>query len=598
MCGIAGVLSQGDDPSVPVAAASRMQRALAHRGPDDRGSWTSARGTAVFAHTRLSIIDLSPAGHQPMTSADGRLTITFNGEIYNYEALRTSLQQRGAIFRTGSDTEVILHAYAYDGVECFSQLRGMFALAIWDEASQTCILARDRFGIKPFYYHATADRLVFASEVRALLRSGLVPAELDAEGVYGFLRSGSVPEPATLLRNVRCLAAGHYAVWTRGELTAHPFWRLVWSDAGASDEEAVAATRAALIDSVHHHFISDTQVGVFLSGGLDSTVMVALARAAGIEDLATFSIAFPGEPGDEGPIAKATAESFRTQHTEWAVDEMFSVSLFSEFLQHMDQPSVDGLNTLAVSRVARGRGVKAVISGLGGDELFGGYPSFRQVPRLARLHRSATVAGPLAVTAGAALERFAPQAKLRRMGDLLQQPPGVPSAYGAFRAVFTRREARALLRRYDLDMREAPEAADAVADDPTPEDSVSRMEMTKYMRNQLLRDADTMSMAYGLELRVPFLDGPLLDLIAAVPARIRLQDRKGLLRAAVPEIPEHVARQPKRGFLFPMARWTAAWQPLFEHVERTSVVPLENWYRKWCLAVLDHWVSNVPKRLQ
>lgn len=589
MCGIAGILSTEPWLERARAPVSHMLTALSHRGPDDQGQFRSPTGRAALVHTRLSILDLSAAGRQPMSTSDGRLTIVFNGEIYNFKELRRELDAFGVVFRSNSDTEVILRAYERHGTACVGKLRGMFAFALWDEREQTCLLARDPFGIKPLYYHATGERLVFASETRALLASGLVGRQLDARGLHGYFRTGSVPEPHTLLRNVRCLEAGHLAVWRAGRLETKSFWTLRFTPETAAASNAVAATRDALLDSVRHHFISDVPVGVFLSGGIDSTALVGLARTVGRTDLHTYSIAFPGSPSDEGALARRTAAHFGTTHYEQQLDAAMGKELFGRFLKAMDQPSIDGLNTFTVSKFAREQGMKVVLSGLGGDELFGGYPSFRQVPRLARLNRRLRWTGPVRLGARALLSHAA-KSPLRRLGEMLGQPARMDTAYAAFRGTFTDAEATALTRHYtgveladDGSMVELP-------NDPTPEDSVSRLELTRYMRNQLLRDSDVMSMAQGLELRVPFLDLPLVDTLARIPAAMRLQAGKRFLLQAVPEVPDWVANQPKRGFLFPFEQWLGTeWREVFAALDHTSPVPMQTWYRKWAVFVFERW---------
>ena len=593
MCGIAGVLTP--QPQAVDRAVEAMRLAVRHRGPDDEGAWTSAGHLAAFAHTRLAILDLTAAGHQPMSTPDARFTITFNGEILNFHELRRSLERRGIRFHTRSDTEVILRAYEADGPACVANLRGMFALALWDERERTCLLARDRFGIKPLYYHHENGRLTFASEVKALLASGLVPRELDADGLFGYFLTGTVPEPRTLLRDVHCLEAGTYAIWHDGRLTSHRYWDLQFVD-GPAHSDPIARTRAALIDSVEHHFISDAPVGVFLSGGLDSTALVALAAQNRDRELHTFSLAFPGWSEDEGAVAGRTAAHFGTKHTEWAIDGTTANALFGGFLTASDQPSIDGLNTFAVSRLAREHGMKTVLSGLGGDELFAGYKSFDEVPRLTAVNRALSYGGPLRTAAGEGLQRLAGNPRWRRLGDVLTQPPDLASTYTVFRGVFTRAESEALVRRYTdaaLQPIDEPGEAGAIAD-PTARDAVSRLELTRYMRNQPLRDSDTMSMAWGLELRVPFLDGPLVDTLSSIPAKVRLQPGKRLLLQAVPEVPDWVAAQPKRGFMFPFERWLGVeWRDTFASLDRESPVPLETWYRKWCVFALQRWVDKL-----
>ena len=552
----------------------------------------------MLAHARLAILDLSPAGHQPMSTPDGRFTIVFNGEIYNYRELREPLQKDGVVFRSNSDTEVVLRAYGAYGAECVAKLRGMFSFAVWDERERTCLLARDPFGIKPLYFHEANGQLVFASEVRALLASGLVRRELDPQGLHGYFRTGSVPEPRTLLRGVRCLEAGHLAIWQAGRLQTRRYWELRFQPEAVAAPEAARTVRQALLDSVAHHFISDVPVGVFLSGGIDSTALVGLARTVGRAYLHTYSIAFPGTPGDEGGLAQRTAAHFGTTHHEWRLDAAAGRQLFSQYLQVMDQPSIDGLNTFTVSKFARDQGMKVVLSGLGGDELFGGYKSFREVPRLARLNRRLRLTGPVRAGVRAVLRR-ARRPQLRRLGEMLGQPARLDTAYAALRGTFTAAEATVLTRHYTGEEVVNDFSSEELPTDPTPEDTVSRLELTRYMRNQLLRDSDVMSMAHGLELRVPFLDLPLMDTLTRIPSSTRLQPGKRFLLQAVPEVPDWIANQPKRGFLFPFDQWLGTeWREVFGALDRTCPVPTQTWYRKWAIFVLERWMQTTfPARV-
>jgi asparagine synthase (glutamine-hydrolysing) len=600
MCGIAGVLTATGEAPRFAPSLDAMRVALRHRGPDDEGAWCAASGSAAFVHTRLAILDLTAAGHQPMSSADGRLTITFNGEILNFRELRRSLEQRGATFQTRSDTEVVLRAYEADGPGCVEQFRGMFAFALWDAREHTCLMARDRFGIKPLYYHADAARLVFASEVRALVASGLVPRELNPDSAYEYFRTGTVPEPDTLLRGVSCLGAGQYATWRDGALTTRTYWSLRFEARTPAYPAAVAQTRSALLDSIDHHFVSDTPVGIFLSGGVDSSALVALAATSGQRDVRTFALTFPGSPFDEGAAARRTAAHFGTCHSEWAMDGRTAQDLFTQCLEASDQPSIDGLNTFAVSKFARDSGIKVVLSGLGGDELFGGYKSFEQVPRMASWNRGLSYTGPLRTTVGKGLERMAWSPRWRRVGDLLSQPPALSAAYATFRGIYTRAEARTLAERYTgARPSVAPATDENAGHDPTDQDAMSRLELTRYMRNQPLRDSDTMSMAWGLELRVPFLDPVVVSTLSGIPAAQRLRPHKRLLLDAVPEIPDWVANQPKRGFMFPFQQWLdGEWRDIFAEIDRTSPVPTETWYRKWCVFVLDRWIDGLNRSRQ
>ena len=592
MCGIAGILTReaGPDDRRQVAA---MQDALRHRGPDDHGTWQAPSGQATFANTRLAILDVSRAGHQPMSTPDGRLTITFNGAIYNFKELRRVLQQRGIQFKSNTDTEVILAAYEAFGEGCVDHLRGMFAFAIWDERERTGFLARDRFGIKPLYYQAEAGRLMFASEVRALLASGKVRSDLDGDAMFAYFRAGSVQEPRTLLKSVRCLEAGHVATWRDGRLQTRQYWTVSFTTTQVP-AEPVEATHDALVDSVRHHFVSDVPVGILMSGGIDSTALVALARQAGVAEVRTFTLSMPGFEADEADRARRTAEHFGTQHEEYRVDAIAGRDLFTGFLRAMDQPSIDGLNTFAVAGFTGGRGMKVMLSGLGGDEIFGGYPSFANVPRLARWNRALAAAPPLRSTLASVL-RASGDPRHRRLGDFFTQRPTIAAAYATYRGIFTRAESRILTERYSA----APCSADDedVPDDSrdaTPGDAVSRLELSRYVRNQLLRDSDVMSMAFGVELRTPFLDGDLFDAVAGIPAAERLASGKRLLIDAVPNLPDGVAWRPKRCFQFPFDDWLdQEWQQIFASIERTCPVPAGRWYRKWCVFVLEHCLETM-----
>jgi asparagine synthase (glutamine-hydrolysing) len=592
MCGIAGVV--GREPGSPALArrVALMHQSLAHRGPDGGNLWTSPAGHATFANTRLAIVDTSPHGAQPLSIDDGRLTITFNGEIYNFMELRRDLASRGAVFRTRSDAEVILRAYDAYGARCVDRLRGMFAFAIWDDRTRCLTLARDRFGIKPLYYSLQHDQIVFASEVRALRASGLIAPAIDSRAAYEFFRTGSVPEPRTLLASVKCVEASHLVSWRPGRLVERRYWEPRF-DASIAATDAPAELRGALGNSVEHHLISDVPAGFFLSGGVDSTALLALAHAGGHRRLRAVTMALPGAPADELSLARRTAEHFGAEHVTCAIDAASARALLPEYFGAMDQPSIDGLNTLVVSRAARASGLKVMLSGIGADELFGGYQTLRAVPRMYRWHRLAAATGPLARAIGATLEN-AGDHRWRRVGDLLRQAPSLDHAYRTYRGIFTRAEARKLTTQF---LGEAP-AADAIAStiDASLEDATSWLELTRYMANQLLRDADTMGMSQGVEIRVPYIDARVVDTAFSIEHRHRLRAGKALLRAAVPEIPAWIASQPKRGFMFPIEDWLRGeWHGVFEDIEQSTDVAMGPWYRKWCVKAFAEFLQRAPQ---
>lgn len=563
------------------------QRALHHRGPDDAGLWMNAARSVGLAHTRLSILDLSPGGHQPMVSGDGRHVICFNGEIYNFRELRAELAQGGVVFKTESDTEVLLQLYERDGEAMVGRLRGMFAFCLWDEVKQQALLARDPLGIKPLYVHEGSETLAFASELRSLTASGVFQPSLNPEAVRRYFETGTVPEPLTLMREARMLEAGQTLTWKAGASTRRRFWQFQYADRFSGD--AVAHTRAALIDSVRHHFVSDVPVGVFLSGGIDSTAILALANETGHRGIGTFSIAVDDEAADESPIARRSAAHFGSDHHEMRLDADGASWIFERFLKHLDQPTIDGLNTFTVSSLAREHGMKVVLSGLGGDELFGGYSSFTKIPKMLRLHPVLSRLPGLA----ALLHRGKPQH--RRMADFLRSAGTVEDAYAALRGIFSKDETAALTRW--ITGSHADASGQTVQTGQDIADAISELELTRYMRNQLLRDSDVMSMAHGLELRVPFVDRVLCEQTSMIPAAERLRGHKSLLTDAVPEVPEWVVNQKKRGFLFPYQKWLGSeWGSAFAEATEGAPVAMPNWYQKWSVFVLRHCLNSLGLR--
>jgi asparagine synthase (glutamine-hydrolysing) len=485
--------------------------------------------------------------------------------------------------------------YQREGESSVNHLEGMFAFAIWDRREKTCFLARDPLGIKPLYLWRHGQSLAFASEIRALLRANLAPSSLCPEALYAYLLYGSVQEPRTLVKQIEMLPAGHTLLWKRGG-KPKPYWQLQFGANEVSSTEAAELTRAALDDSIRRHFVSDVPVGVFLSGGIDSTAILTLARAAGFEKLQTFCISFDDPTYDEGNLAAETASYFQTEHHDWRMTAEDGRNLMDGFLKSVDQPSNDGFNTYCVSKLAHDHGMKVVLSGLGGDELFGGYASFQLIPRMTAWRRRLRWIAPSLRLAGRFGERFATQPKLRRAGTFLQSAGSVADAYWAVRGFFTPGEARqlvSLITGQCLDYSQGGSGDSNGTAPPSVADEISFLETTRYMRNQLLRDSDVMSMAWGLELRVPLVDRTLQDAVSQVPAKYRLAFGKRLLLEAVPEIPRWIAGRPKRGFAFPFEQWLSReWREVFQEIATLSPVPLTSWYRRWCLFTLNHFLSE------
>ena len=565
MCGIHGLFRFSPEaPVLDPAELDRTSTALARRGPDGEGRWTSPDGRVALGHRRLAVLDLSEAGAQPMASADGSCRLILNGEIYNFRQLRSELERDGERFRSGSDTEVILALWRRDRERMLPKLHGMFALALWDGTTSELLLARDPFGIKPLYLSAESGTLRFASQVKALEAGGSISEGFEPAAIAGFLLWGSVPEPWTIRRGVKALPAGSYQIAREGDPgTPIPFLTT------GGDPEAVVPTAepgALLADSVRAHLVSDVPVAVFLSAGLDSGLIAALAaretNAVGAPPPQAFTLSFDRLEGtslDEAPLAAEVARALGLPHTVARVGRADFLDLWDSALAAMDQPSIDGFNTFVVARAAREAGIKVALSGLGGDELFGSYPSFREVPRLA-------LAAPFARLAPrellAALARRRGQPKLAALGHTGQ---GLGGAYALRRGLFLAEELAGILGKtraeealaaYDP----AAETKRALADwNPARSGSwnaVHSLETRLYMKNQLLRDSDWASMAHSLELRVPLVDPRLEAGFAArafEPAKSR--GKAALVRSVAPELPEALFSRPKSGFYMPVMEW-------------------------------------------
>ncbi len=569
MCGIVALFAYGR-AAAPVERAElvAIRDAMIRRGPDAAGAWIGGDGRVGLGHRRLSIIDVGESGNQPMHLDRSGLSITFNGEIYNYRALRAELQQEGCVVRTASDTEVILHLYDRRGAAGMDRLRGMFAFALWDGRRNGMLLARDPFGIKPLYYADDGSMLRVASQVRALLAGGRVGASPSAAGEVGFLLWGSVPEPHTLYRDIKALPAGA-TLWVDGNGPRAParFWdlravlaRAQAAGAGAGAQAGRSLLRDALVDSVRHHLIADVPVGVFLSGGLDSGAMVALAAEA---DLRTLTLGFEelrGTAADEVPFATQTAAAFGTRHsTDWIGSDVFAGER-QAVLDAMDQPSIDGVNVYFVSRMAAASRLKVALSGLGGDELFAGYPSFRQVPRLVRLLRPFGLLpgiGPGLRALSAPVLRHLTSPKY---AGLFEYGGSVGGAYLLRRGLFMPWELPDLLEPETVrqgwgELAPIAHLTDTVAGLDNARAQVTALEMGMYMRNQLLRDADWAGMAHGVEIRVPFVDSRLFEQMAPLllgPAPPGKQDMAGSLDRPLPAA---ILQRPKAGFVAPVRDW-------------------------------------------
>jgi asparagine synthase (glutamine-hydrolysing) len=576
MCGVNGAFAYG---AAAVAPSEReliaVRDAMAARGPDGSGLWSSDDRRCGFGHRRLAIIDPTDRAAQPMRSADGRLAITYNGEIYNFPQLKAQLQARGAQFRTTSDTEALLHLYALDGPGMVASLRGMFALAIWDDARRGLFLARDPYGIKPLYVCDDGQTLRFASQVKALL-AGDVSREPEPAGVVGFHLFGHVPEPFTLYRQIRALPAG-CTQWidAAGAEAPKPYVSIPSILASGGGDPAPAAefagrVRSAVASSVAAHMLADVEVGAFLSAGVDSGAMLGLMRDAGGAGLRAITLAFTefeGTADDEAPLAAEVAARYGARHEVRRVARTEFEADLPAILQAMDQPSIDGVNTWFVAKAAKEAGLKVAVSGLGGDELLAGYPSFTDLPRWRR--RFGALAGIPGVGqfSRGVLRALAP-AMLRdrpKASGMLEFAGSWPGVYLLRRALFLPHELPALLGPEMT--REGLHRLDifshfAASISPDPGSDVGRvcaLESCNYMRSQLLRDADWAGMAHGVEIRTPLADIELLRALAPCLPNLRAGAGKAALAAAPSTaLPDEVAMRAKTGFNVPTGEWVSA----------------------------------------
>jgi asparagine synthase (glutamine-hydrolysing) len=635
MCGICGVIgfeSVNDSENL----VRRMNAAMFHRGPDDEGLLVAPR--AALGMRRLSIIDL-PGGGQPVRNETGTLAIVFNGEIYNFRELRAELEALGHQFQTHSDTEVIVHAYESWGTDCVTHLRGMFTFAIAEMPSgrgggvARVFLARDRFGIKPLYFAVADGKFVFASEVRSLLASGLKAHEISPAAVSSYVLFGAVGEPMTLVEGISSLPPGHFLlIDTKSSSAAmpKPYWNL---EAAKSDEpihngnasDAPKRLRALLEDAVQKHLIADVPIGVFLSSGIDSTALTALASQQRT-GLHTFTLIFPEREFSEAQIARHTAKRFGTDHQELLISGDEMLARMDEAIAGFDQPSMDGINSFFVSWATRQAGLRVALSGLGSDEIFGGYSTFRTAPQLARIAKWSQAAPTSLRRATSPVVRalgqtLSPGDAGRKAASAWSDPAFFPDTYFLSRTLFPPERAMALLSQGPETWRMtgwsrwleqiSNEAAGLAGASKT-----SWLELRSYMVNILLRDTDSMSMRHSLEVRVPFLDHPVVEFALSLSesAKRHTERPKALLVAALADLlPEEVVNQNKRTFTLPWETWLrgplrdrvaasfANWSPSLESLiprRAASTVWTDflaartSWSRAWSLYVLNEWVKR------
>ena len=641
MCSISGIISA--NPQLQrqqlESTLETLNSALVHRGPDDQGLHIEAfeNGLVGLANTRLAIIDLSRGGHQPMHDSEAGITLTYNGEVYNFRELRAELGDVFGPWRSNTDTEVVLRAYRRWGTDAFAKLRGMFAIGIWDAGKGELILARDQFGIKPLYYSAIRNHqsaigtsLIFASEVRALLATGLISPRLSREGLASYLEYGSIQAPASIIDGIQSLLPGHYLSVRRDDLdlriSDREFQNLTnvngnggepqpaTAACGLSREQAVAQLREMLTESVRLQLVSDVPLGIFLSGGMDSSALVALMSRATGEKPKTFSVVFDEAEFSETAHSRMVAQHFQSDHHEIPLREDQLLEMLLPALAAMDQPTMDGANTFVVAKAVKEAGVTVALSGLGGDELFAGYSTFRRALRLGEM--SGVARGLLRSAARFDRSSLNGSVRRRKFWQLAQSDGSSAAVYEVTRQLFSTDQIAGL-----SSLPAAPGPSAAVRSQPRSVakfdsvNEISVLEMKGYMSNTLLRDTDSMSMAHSLEVRVPFVDSEIVSYVLGLPGERKLDGNrpKPLLADAVADLlPQTFLKRPKMGFMLPLEKWMQGGlgdeiSKVFREDDRLTRIGLDaafvagvwqrfrksprsvGWSRPWSLYVLAEW---------
>jgi len=620
VCGICGIIGEKANNK---GSLSTMLQAIAHRGPDDEG--TFADNNIALGHRRLSIIDLSKNGHQPMFSADGRYAIVYNGELYNYKSLKLELQraQSGGgttmayPFQTQSDTEVILAAYMRWGVDCLKYFNGMFAFAIWDKEKKELFIARDRLGIKPLYFYWEQGKtFAFASELRALLKSGLVPKKLNTGALHYYLKRQTTPSQHTIIKDVQMLLPGYYTI-IREDLsptTQKPYWSLKDIKNQPEDtsyEEVCTNVKHLLYDSVEQQLVSDAPFGAFLSGGIDSSLIVAIMSKYLTKKVDTFSVNFEEDQFNEGPYARQIAKQYDTHHHDIVLSLKSFLSKLPAALNAMDHPSGDGMNSYVVSEATKKEGIKMVLSGLGGDELFAGYPFFTRLYKLEKANWASGFPKPVVGLPAHIYKLFKNSSSADKLIELMNLPNWkTETTYPVMRSALSSAEATSLLN-------VSASLADTISLDERF-GILSRLtidELSSYLPDTLLRDTDQMSMAHALEVRVPFLDYRLVEYVVGLNDKTKypVTPKKLLTDATKGLLPENIINRPKMGFTFPWAMWMKGelktfceakmiclskrpqfnkdnvqylWQSFLKDSNKTP------WHKIWHLVVLENWLTE------
>jgi asparagine synthase (glutamine-hydrolysing) len=613
MCGIAGILDFSHSANIRTAI-QHMTECIAHRGPDAQGNHIDE--DLALGHRRLSIIDLSEVANQPITDHTGRYTIIFNGEIYNYQEVRTQIHHYP--FRTQSDTEVILAAYELWGPAFLKKLNGMFAFALWDKKEKQLLIARDRLGKKPLYYYQDKNVFAFSSEVRSLLASGFVPRRLNESMIGEFLMYQAPLGPHTLVQGVKQLQAGHYAIIKEKVFTEYPYWQ--YEDVEKNDdapEQAKDKIKELFLDSVRLRMIADVPVGAFLSGGIDSSMVVACMAELSTQPVHTFSISFQEKEFDESVFAEIIAKKYHTQHHKLVMKPEEFLDSLEDILSAMDSPSGDGPNTYLVAKKTKQEGMKVALSGLGGDELFAGYEKFLMYDRIMRQKWISSIPLFLRKQISKPFSRSGMPRQIKLAELLLLDKWKLSTVYTGLRRSYSPEEAAEILSvaPHNNYVEQQLDQIDKATCWMGRLSKATLAEMETYTRDVLLRDTDQMAMAHALEVRAPFFDHRLVEYVLSLPDHLKYPHtpKKLLVDALSPRLPDEIVHRRKMGFTFPIKRWlkselrntaqekidylagrkefnSRAVTDKWDHFLKRDQKIL--WPRVWQLVVLSDWIQR------
>jgi len=590
MCGIAGIINFKSTINNHQDIINRFHNDLKHRGPDAKGYYFSSSSNALLCQTRLSIIDTSENANQPIESYDKRFNIIFNGEIYNYKKLNKIIYEKFNV-HTKSDTEVLLYMYIEYGEECLKYLSGMFSFAIWDNLKEEIFIARDSLGIKPLYYNFNNNKLSFCSELRPLMKSKEFDYQLNYKAINSYLLTGYFHEPDTIIDNIFVLESGHYIIFNKNSFSKINYSENIdiKHDKTINRKNTLKSIKNSFTTSIENHLESDVSLGILLSGGIDSTSVLSVASQ--FAKVNTLSIGFEENKWDESKVSKKIAKHYHSNHHEYIVKEKEAVNALDDFIETLDQPTVDGFNTYFISRFTKQLGLKVVLSGLGGDELFGGYASFR---RIKIINYYLNIKNN--IFSDKIFQSISPNKLLKnqnsRLLDLVHSK-NLFESYIALNGVFSKSEALNIIRKISgREINHFPKNHYKTNGETNIYSITRDLELNNYLKNQLLRDSDIFGMRWSTEIRTPFIDKNFISEIKSLPEKYIFENNKNILSEAL-NLPMHIINQKKQGFTFPFELWLK--NNLGEKIyhETSPIISNKNkWYKIWALFILKKWINK------